>query len=368
MTPGRAPPPMELRCVSCRRPAPESAAACPACGGPLDLEGFVPVADHTTWSGRGVWRYPNVLPVPRSDAVSIGEGGTPLRRLDALAVTAKLESMNPTGSFKDRGAAIVVSKAKQLGARVLVEDSSGNAGTSVAAFAARAGMKAHIVSPDSIVKAKADAITMLGAGLERVKGPRSAVTRRAVELSRHAGAYWASHVMTPWFIHGTKTAAYEVREEAGASAFDVVVTPVGNGTLLLGLARGFAELVAAGLEPRVPRLVAVQPSGFCPLVDAVGGVGPDSPENTVADGTQIREPPRLAQMVEAVTGSGGTAVRVGADRTLAARRALRGVGADVEPTSAMALAGLQQLKQQGAVAPDDRVLLMLTGRAKGSLH
>lgn len=338
---------------------------CPACGGPLDLDGFVPVADPSGWSGRGVWRYANVLPVRPGEAVSIGEGGTPLRRLDELGVTAKVEGLNPTGSFKDRGATVVVSKAKALGARVLVEDSSGNAGTSVAAYAARAGLKAHIVSPDSIMKAKADAITMLGATLDRVSGPRSAVTRRALEFSRHEGAYWASHVMTPWFIQGTKTAAYEVREEAGPAAFDVVVTPVGNGTLLLGLARGFGELVAAGLEPRVPRLVAVQPSGCSPVVDAMTGPGPPQPHNRLADGTQIPEPPRLDQVVEAVRANGGAAVRVDERATRDAVDALASHGVDVEPTSALSLAGAQALKASGAIGGDDRVLVLLTGRAKG---
>jgi threonine synthase len=356
---------MELRCVVCRKPAPERACVCAACGGPLDLEGFVPVADPTAWSGRGVWRYANVLPVPAASAVSIGEGGTPLRAIESLGVTVKLESMNPTGSFKDRGATLVVSKAKQLGARVLVEDSSGNAGTSVAAFAARAGLKAHIVSPDSIVKAKADAITMLGATLERVGGPRSAVTRRAKELAQHGGAYWASHVMTPWFVHGTKTVAYEVREEAGAAAFDVVVTPVGNGTLLLGVARGFAEMVDASLESSLPRLVAVQPSGCSPLVDALDGKGPKAPHNALADGTQIPEPPRLAQMVEALQSSKGAGVRVDEAQTRRATVALAKVGVEVEPTSAMALAGLDALRAEGVLRGDDRVLMLVTGRAKG---
>lgn len=356
---------MELRCVHCRGSAPERASACPACGGPLDLDGFVPVADPTGWSGGGVWRYANVLPVAKADAVSIGEGGTALRKLDALGVTAKMEGHNPTGSFKDRGATLVVSKAKALGAQVLVEDSSGNAGTSVAAYAARGGLKAHIVSPDSIMKAKADAITMLGATLERVGGPRAAVTRRAVELARHEGAYWASHVMTPWFIQGTKTAAFEVREEAGPAAFDVVVTPVGNGTLLLGLARGYGELVAAGLEPRVPRLVAAQPSGCSPVVDALDGQGPTEPHNALADGTQIPHPPRLKQLAEAVRQSGGAAVRVDEAATRDAVRALAAAGVPVEPTSALALAGTVALRAAGQIARDDRVLLMLTGRSKG---
>jgi threonine synthase len=286
--------------------------------------------------------------------------------MEVLGATVKLESMNPTGSFKDRGATLVVSKAKLLGARGVVEDSSGNAGTSVAAYAARAGLKAHIVAPESIMKAKADAIEMLGATLERVAGPREAVTRRAVELSKHAGAYWASHVMTPWFIHGTKTVAYEVREEAGAAAFDVVVAPVGNGTLLLGTARGYAELVEAGLEPAIPRLVAVQPSGCSPVVDALGGAGPGEPPNLVADGTQIPGPPRLAQLVDAVSESGGAAVRVDEGATRGAQRRLAREGVAVEPTSAMALAGLEALRGTGAVAPDERVLLMLTGRDKGA--
>jgi threonine synthase len=272
--------------------------------------------------------------------------------------------MSPTGSFKDRGATVVVSKAKALGAQALVEDSSGNAGAAVAAYAARAGLKATIVAPSSIMEAKAAAIEALGATLERVPGDRDAVTARAVALAQAGGHYYASHVMTPWFIHGTKTAAYEIHEEAGPGAFDVIVTPVGNGTLLLGLARGFSELVAAGLEERVPRLVAVQPSGFSPVVDAVDGPGPQEPTNTVADGTQIAKPPRLQQMVEAVRTSGGGAVRVGQDETLKALDRLHRENLGVEPTSAIGLAGFERLRADGFTGPDERTLIMLTGRSK----
>ncbi len=272
--------------------------------------------------------------------------------------------MSPTGSFKDRGATVVVSKAKALGAQTLVEDSSGNAGTAIAAYAARAGLKARIVAPSSIMEAKAAAIEALGATLERVPGDRDAVTARAVALAQAGGHYYASHVMTPWFIQGTKTAAYEIHEEAGPGAFDVVVTPVGNGTLLLGLARGFAELVAAGLEERVPRLVAVQPSGYSPMVDALDGMGPRGPANTIADGTQIAKPPRLTQMVGALRSSGGTAIRVAEQETRDALARLHAEGITVEATGAIGLAGLQEMRAANFLDPSESVLLMMTGRTK----
>ncbi|HEX9709009.1 MAG TPA: pyridoxal-phosphate dependent enzyme [Candidatus Thermoplasmatota archaeon] len=313
-----------------------------------------------------MWRYAQVLPIDRAGAVSLGEGGTPLRDVPAVGASFKLEYLSPTGSFKDRGATVVVSKAKELGARVVVEDSSGNAGAAVAAYAARAGLNAVIAAPTSIVEAKAAAIEALGATLERVPGDREEVAARAAAVAKQPGHYYASHVMTPWFIEGTKTAAYEIHEEAGPDAFDAVVLPVGNGTLLLGLARGFAELVAAGLEPRVPRLVAVQPSGCSPLVDALGGAGPRDPPNTVADGTQIARPPRLSQMVEEVRASKGAGLRVGEWETHAARATLRAAGMGVEATSAMAVAGLQAARASGALGGGERALVMLTGREKGA--
>src|SRR5437660_12820787 len=174
-------------------------------------------ADPSAWSGRGVWRYRADLRVS-GDPVSLGEGSTPLMAYDRFLL--KLEGFSPTGSFKDRGAATAITAARARGARTVVEDSSGNAGTSVAAYAAAAGLRARIFAPEDIVAAKARAIVALGAELVRVSGPRSAVTAAAIEAARDA--YDAGHARDDRFLEGTKTIAFELFEEMGSSLTDVI--------------------------------------------------------------------------------------------------------------------------------------------------
>src|SRR5207245_69980 len=173
--------------------------------------------------------------------VTLGEGATPLLRHGQ--VWLKLEGISPTGSFKDRGASTAITAARAAGARTVVEDSSGNAGTSVAAYAAAAELRARIFAPEDIVAAKARAIQALGAELIRISGPRSAVTAAALEAARDA--YDAGHARDDAFLEGTKTIAFELFEELGDRLTDVV-TPVGQGTVLIGLAAGQKLNLPAG--------------------------------------------------------------------------------------------------------------------------
>src|SRR5439155_12921976 len=175
----------------------------------------------------------------------------------------KLEGISPTGSFKDRGAATAITAARAAGAQVVIEDSSGNAGTAIAAYAAAAGLGARIFAPDDIVAGKARAIQVLGAELIKVSGPRSAVTEAAVAAAREA--YDAGHARDDAFLEGTKTIAFELFEELGEQLHDVI-TPVGQGTVLIGMAMGFADLVAAGRMEQAPRLHGVQSEACAPLV------------------------------------------------------------------------------------------------------
>ena len=235
---------------------------------------MTPAAETGAWSGRGLWRYRADLAI-RGDPVTLGEGGTPIIAYEKYRL--KLEGISPTGSFKDRGAATAITAARAAGARTVVEDSSGNAGSAIAAYAAAAGLRARIFTPDDIVPVKARTIQVLGAELIKVSGPRSAVTEAALTAAREA--YDAGHARDDAFLEGTKTIAYELFEELGEELHDVI-TPVGQGTVLIGLAMGFADLVSAGRIERAPRLHGVQSEACAPLVRGASIGRPAPPART----------------------------------------------------------------------------------------
>jgi len=296
-------------------------------------------ADARTWSGHGLWRYRADLLI-RGDPVTLGEGATPIVPYDKYLL--KLEGISPTGSFKDRGAATAITAARAAGAQTVVEDSSGNAGTAIAAYAAAAGIKARIFAPDDIVAVKARAIQVLGAELIKVSGPRSAVTAATVAAGREA--YDAGHARDDAFLEGTKTIAYELFEELGETLTDVV-TPVGQGTVLIGLAMGFADLVSAGRMERAPRLHGVQSEACAPLVRGatIGRPAPVVPQPSIADGIRIPEPTRAERSYAAVRYSGGRWIAVSEDAIERAWRQAASVGLLMEPTSAAAIAGARVL-------------------------
>lgn len=296
-------------------------------------------AETGTWSGRGLWRYRSDLAI-RGDPVTLGEGATPIVSYDKFLL--KLEGISPTGSFKDRGAATAITAARAAGARAVVEDSSGNAGSAVAAYAAAAGLKARIFAPDDIVASKARAIQVLGADLIKISGPRSAVTEAAVAATKEA--YDAGHARDDAFLEGTKTIAYELFEELGERLHDVI-TPVGQGTVLIGLAMGFADLVAAGRIERAPRLHGVQSEACAPLVRgaAIGRPAPVVRQPSIADGIRIPEPTRAERSYAAVRYSGGRWISVSEDAIERAWREAATGGLLMEPTSAAAIAGARVL-------------------------
>jgi len=254
----------------------------------------------------------------------------------------KMEGISPTGSFKDRGAATAITAARAAGARTVIEDSSGNAGTAIAAYAAAAGLRARIFAPDDIVAAKARAIEVLGAELIKVSGPRSAVTAAAVAAA--TDAYDAGHARDDAFLEGTKTIAYELFEELGDQLHDVI-TPVGQGTVLIGMAMGFADLVASGRMERAPRLHGVQSDACAPLVRgaSLGRPAPVVRQASIADGIRIPEPTRAERSYAAVRYSGGRWIAVPDEAIERAWRQAASQGLLMEPTSAAAIAGARVL-------------------------
>lgn len=345
---------------------------CAECGFPLDVAYIDVVHDDVAQPSD---TQPSDMPSPLhfpATAVALGEGDTPSVQLRALgdmvrleALYAKLEFMNPTGSFKDRGTAALMSVAKEFGAREVVEDSSGNAGASVAAYAARAGIAAHIFAPASAPAAKLSQISVYGATAHLIEGSRQAATDAAMDFATAHGLVYASHNLSPFFLEGTKTFAYEIARQFDGRPPKHIVMPVGNGSLLIGAYKGFVELQRNGLIDAMPRLYAVQARAVMPLAAAFAdGSAPPLSESatTSAGGISVANPPRLKQSIDALRKTGGTAVAV-SDADIARWHALlaRKEGIFAEPTAAAAFAGLELLVKQGAIRQSESTLLPVTG-------
>ncbi|KIX76621.1 pyridoxal-5'-phosphate-dependent protein subunit beta, partial [Streptomyces sp. MBRL 10] len=223
---------------------------CPLCGGPWDLD-FTPDPDAVLEPSAGpnsLWRYGSVLPLPGAFSVSLAEGHTPLVPLTDR-IHAKLDFLMPTLSFKDRGAVMLAELARRLAPERVVADSSGNAGTSVAAYCARAGLACEVFVPEGTSAKKTEQMRAHGAVVRVVPGGREAAAKAARTEADAPGVFYASHVFNPYFLHGTKTYVYEVWEEMGRRLPEALVVPVGNGTLLLGAALAVEELARRGVRP-----------------------------------------------------------------------------------------------------------------------
>ena len=276
----------------------------------------------------------------------------------------KLEFMNPTGSYKDRGTAVMLTAAREMGICEVVEDSSGNAGASVSAYAARAGIRAHVFAPATAPAAKVKQIRVYGAEVHSIEGSREDTTEAAIAFYQENGLVYASHAWSPFFFEGTKTFAFEVAGRYDGDPPDHVVFPVGNGGLYLGAWRGFRELLDAGDIGRMPRLHAVQAANVMPIAARFmgGGWSPADMEPTIAGGISVAAPARGAQVVDVLRRVNGSAVVVSEAEISAAQQALaRGEGIFAEPTSAAAFAGLRQLIAERVIAPGDRALVPITG-------
>ncbi|MFB6132021.1 MAG: pyridoxal-phosphate dependent enzyme [Halanaeroarchaeum sp.] len=352
----------QLVCRSCGAtydPGPDEPWRC-TCGHPLDFAGpSLPDEPPATLDrSRGLWAFEDFI--GQDASVTLGEGWTPLVEAPEWNATVKLEYLFPSGSFKDRGATTVLSRARSLGVDRVVEDSSGNAGAAIATYAARAGIEAEIYVPASAPPSKIEAIDRVGATPIPVEGDRQAVTEACQAAVERGGAWYASHVWNPAFLAGTQTFAFEVAAQRAWSAPDAVVLPVGHGTLFLGAYRGFASLADAGWIDEMPRLLGVQAAGVAPIADAFHD-GRAGETNDAADGIQIVDPPRRDQIVSAIETTAGDAIAVGQAATEAAVGALHRRGLYVEPTSAVAVAGLEAYRERGEVSADADVVVPLTG-------
>jgi len=347
---------------------------CPKCGKicedarrPIGCSCGSPLKSSLDWTSfdvdkgaAGMMRYAKLLPQVDT-SITMGEGWTPLLSGGSKNLYYKLEYISPTGSFKDRGAIIVMGEAKSLGCDAVVQDSSGNAGASIAAYAARGGIRATIVVPEDTPELKKRQIELYGATLIVADGGRSRAASIAMEMAK--SVFYASHVWDPLFMEGTRTIAFEIWEQLGGKAPDVVIVPAGNGTMLLGVFKGFKELLQRVKINRLPKIYAVQSAGCAPLFATWKGSQYDGEHRvTVAEGIAISEPPRMKEMLDAVRVSRGEVIVVSDSEILTEQKRLAVEGGLlVEPTAAVAPAAERMLRESGAITERDVVVVPLTG-------
>ncbi|MFF7813653.1 pyridoxal-phosphate dependent enzyme [Streptomyces sp. NPDC007945] len=334
-------------------------------GGPLavsTMPGLRPEQIDT--AERSLWRYHAALPVPAAHRVSLGEGCTPMVPLNwgGRRVHFKLEWFNPTSSFKDRGVTVMISHLAAQGADRVLEDSSGNGGSAVAAYAAAAGIRAKIIVPAATSAAKVLQARAYGAEIQLVSGSRAEVSDEAIRQSEQIP--YASHNWHPMFIQGTKTIAYEMWESLGFTAPDNVVLVAGAGSNVIACDIAFRELLQAGQVDRLPRLFVGQPEHWATIADTFNGIDPAGRGErvpTIAEGASIAHPVRLPEAVEAIRRSRGAAYAVPETEIHAAVRALSARGLYAEPTSSVAAATLDHFIASGEIAPDETTVVVLTG-------
>ena len=364
----------ELVCTACgaRYDNSRYRVSCETCEGLLDVEYDAP-AGEGAWGApgaTGLARYARMLPITSvSDLVTLGEGDTPLLRLERLGSTlgvdlyVKLEYLNPTGSFKDRGNAVQVTVLRETGVDTVVDSTTGNAGHSTAAYCARAGIRYIGFSEKGARDFKLQAAAYHGTELHPVGGSKDGRREAALRYSQDTGVVFMDYGRNAYFIEGEKTLSYEIAEQMDPLP-DHVVAASGNGSILLGMWRGFQDLRESGRVQHLPRFHAAQSEAFQPMVAAYHGRdwAPQPGATSVAIGVTIAAPPRLDTVVRICRESGGLAVAVPDEEILAWQERLASQeGILVEATSALGLGAVKTLLTQGAIAEGERVLVPLTG-------
>lgn len=355
---------------------------CPICQAPLlaryDLEKARQTLDRNEFKlrPRGMWRWREILPVfDEQNMICLGEGDTPLLLLKNLGAELGLtqlfvkdESLNPTGSFKARGLAAAVSKAKELGVEKVIIPTAGNAGGAMAAYAARGDMRAHIFMPNDTPQANVEESRIAGATVILIDGLISEAAGMAGEKARAEGWFDVSTFKEPYRAEGKKIMGYELAEEFNWELPDVIIYPTGGGTGLVGMWKAFKEMETMGwLESaKRPRMVAIQADGCAPVVKAFEAGNPFcdfwTGAKTIASG--LRVPKSFADQVilDDLAESHGNAVAVSDEEIIAAQKLLAyNEGVFAAPEGAATLAGLKKLIEENWVELDERIVLFNTG-------
>ncbi len=353
-----------IHCTSCKFPYPEDSIPyrCPNCGGLYDFSQWPDYDPELVTEEPGIWRFRHTFGLPdNAPRIYLGEGDTPLVWSKGMGreVAFKLEFLNPSGSFKDRGTALTVSFLGARGVREAMDDSSGNAGASFAAYAAHSGIQARIYLPAYASGPKRQQIEAYGAHVIPVEGPRSCASD-AVQQAAAEGVVYASHAMLPLCLPGFATTAYELVRQLGCAPGTLIV-PAGQGTQILALGRAFKSLHKTGLIKSLPKLIGVQAQVCAPFHAASIG-GKTALENlvegkTLAEGVLIKNPHRLDAVLRIVQETQGRFITVEEQKILSGQSALARLGMFVEPTSAIVWSALEQVIEQ---VPEP-IVVILTG-------
>ena len=373
-----------LECIECRRKYPETEViyTC-TCGGLLDVVydySEINLTKKDLKAPLSVWKYRALLPVSM-EPVSLKEGGTPLYRVDRIAkstgmkeVYVKHEGMNPTGSFKDRGMTVGVTKALELGMKTVACASTGNTSASLAVYGAKAGVPAVVLLPSGkVALGKLAQALMHGAKVLSIRGNFDDALKLVRDLCDREGFYLLNSV-NPYRLEGQKTIAFEIADQLGWQAPDRIILPVGNAGNITAIYKGFKELKKLGFIDSVPKMTGIQAEGACPIVKAIKNnapeISPESKPETVATAIRIGNPVNAIKALNAIRESGGTAETVSDEEIISAQHELASVeGIGVEPASASSIAGFRKLVEMGVIDTDEMVVCVTTGHLlKDSEH
>jgi threonine synthase len=377
-----------LRCRECARPYPaEALHFCEWCFGPLEVAydyeriAATVTRDSIARGPNSIWRYADLLPADAAGAVSLGGGFTPLVRADRLAaelglgeVWIKNDALNPTGSFKDRVVSVALTKARELGFKVAACASTGNLANSVAAHAAHAGMRSIVFIPADLEPAKIVASAVYGGDVIAVDGNYDDVNRLCAELTSEQPDWAFVNInIRTYYGEGSRTLAFEVAEQLGWQAPDHVVVPIGSGSQLTKIARGFRELRTVGLlddEPSV-RISGAQAEGCSPVATAFAAgtdlIRPVRPD-TIAKSVAIGDPADGGYALDVVRRSGGAIGSVtDAEIVDGIRLLARTEGIFTETAGGVTIATLARLAASGVVRADERVVAYVTGHGLKTL-
>jgi threonine synthase len=365
------------RCVGCGKVYEDDVRSyvCTRCSNLLELVKDGPVSRTGLYGESaqpGIWRYRRALPIePDVTAVSLSEGHTPLVLVSKIGAKfglkglhVKNEGQNPSGSFKDRGMTVAVTRAVQGGSKLLICASTGNTAASMAAYAARAGVTAMVTVPaGKVASGKLAQVYAYGAKIIRVEGDFDAALSITLKVAIEIKELSVMNSVNPYRIEGQKTNAYEIYEQLGFKVPDYIVLPVGNAGNISAIWKGFKELKEWGISGSLPRMVAVQAAGAQPIVEAFQS-GRDSviavQPKTIASAINIGNPASWKKALAAIRDSKGTALAVTDEETLAARMDLASSeGIFVEPASAVPIAAVKKL--MGTIEKDATVVCVCTG-------
>jgi len=356
----------EIKCSVCTK-SPHSLLnfKCPSCGKPLDIRWYFDFkTEKILRRNYAVWRYAKFFPyVKKTETITLGEGWTPLIKLSGK-VYFKLESLNPTGSFKDRGSTVLISALHTQVKKArgyISEDSSGNAGASIAAYAAYAGLRTKIYVPENVSGPKLNQIRFYGAEVVKVSGSRGKVAKEAQKPER--GKFYVGHILHPLFRDGIRTLAYEIAEQLEWRIPERIYLPVSAGTLLLGVINGFKHLAESNVIEAMPKIVACQTRQVSPLYHRFKNLRYTPPRKitSIADALVSVNPPLLDIMAKSLSEARGDAVIVEEDEIFDAFVELARKGFFVEPSSAVAYAAYKRQLKNKEISQDDGAVIVLTG-------